>query len=78
MAKKYRGKNEGSIYQRPNGTWRAQISANGKRLSYSAKTKAEALKWLQRTQFQLGQSLYGAHHNLTVEEFLNDSISPAG
>jgi integrase len=72
MANRIRGKNEGSIYQRPNGTWRAQISAHGKRLSYSSKTKTEALKWLQRTQFQLGVSLDASSSNTTIAEFLVD------
>lgn len=72
MAKKIRGRNEGSIYQRPNGSWRAQVSIYGKRLSYSSKNKADALKWLQRTQFQLGVSLDASSSNTTLEEFLND------
>ncbi len=71
MAKKYRGKNEGSIHQRPNGTWRAQISAYGKRFSYSATSKAEVLKWLHRTQFQIGQTQFGDASHLTIEDFLN-------
>jgi integrase len=72
MAKKIRGRNEGSIYQRPDGSWRAQISVHGKRLSCSSKTKNEALKWLQRTQFQLGVSLDASSSNTTLEEFLLD------
>ena len=34
--KKKRANNEGSLYQRANGTWRAQVTINGRRLSYTA------------------------------------------
>jgi hypothetical protein len=30
-----RGKNEGSIHQRKNGTWRAQVSLEGQRLGHN-------------------------------------------
>ena len=38
MAKKIRGRNEGTVHKRSNGTWRAQLSVNGKRLSFCADT----------------------------------------
>ena len=41
MAKR-RGNHEGSIYQNPTGTWRAQVSIDGRRLSATRNTqKAE-------------------------------------
>jgi hypothetical protein len=70
MAKKVRGRNEGSIYQRSDGTWRGQISLYGKRVSYSARTKAEVQKWLQKIQFQLGQGLDHAASQVTVQEYM--------
>ncbi|MBU1682693.1 hypothetical protein KJ742_01985, partial [Patescibacteria group bacterium] len=41
MAKSIRGRNEGSISKRPNGKWRAQLSLNGKRISFGSKSKEE-------------------------------------
>lgn len=37
-----RGNGEGSVYQRPDGTWRAQALIDGKRHSVSGKTRKEA------------------------------------
>ena len=45
--KKLRGRNEGSISQRSNGSYRAQVSSSGKRVSASFRTKAEAQKWIR-------------------------------
>jgi integrase len=69
MAKK-RSNNEGSIYRRNNGTWRALVSVNGKRVSYSAKTKAECQKWIRRIlhQHDLGWDFDGSQ--VTLEEYL--------
>ena len=56
MARKRRGRGEGSIYQRADGTWCASASAgydgNGKRQRHTAygKTKAEAQERLQELQ----------------------------
>ena len=61
MAKKIRGKNEGSIFQTPSGSWRAQVSqANGKRISKTFKTKAEAVNWSRKLQTDLEQGF--DHH----------------
>lgn len=44
-----RGHNEGTIYQLPNGKWRAQISLPGKRrLSATRPTRREAQAWLNK------------------------------
>lgn len=48
MAKK-RSNNEGSIHKRDNGTWRAQATINGKRLSYTGKTHKECRAWIRKT-----------------------------
>ncbi len=54
MAKHIRGKKEGSLSQRPNGYWRAQISQDdGHRISRDFKTKPEAQEWLRNMQIQL-------------------------
>jgi hypothetical protein len=45
MAKR-RSNHEGSIYQRENGKWRAQVTLDGRRLNFSAKTQRECQEWL--------------------------------
>ena len=70
MAKKIRGRNEGSIFRRCNGTWRAQITLNGKRISYGSKTKAECQAWLRRMQFQLDQGYDYQGGKITLGEYL--------
>ena len=69
MSKK-RGQNEGSIYKRPNGSWSAQISVQGKRVTKYFKTQREGLDWLQnmRNQINSGLTLEGAQK--TLSEFL--------
>ena len=41
VRRKRRGWNEGSVYQRSDGSWRAQVTEGGKRISFSGKTKTE-------------------------------------
>jgi integrase len=50
---KRRGNHEGSLYQRPNGTWSAQISLQGRRLSHTFKTQREAREWIRETHNQI-------------------------
>jgi len=45
-----RGNNEGSISPRSNGTWRAQVTVQGRRLSFTAKTRRECQEWIKQTQ----------------------------
>ena len=70
MANKIRGRNEGSISKRSNGKWRAQVSLNGKRLSFSAKTKEECLVWLRKTQNQIDEGLTYDRSKTTLAEFM--------
>lgn len=61
MAKR-RNRGEGSIFQRSDGTWRAQICHKGQRLSHSAATRPECVAWVQSIQTEVGQgwNLQGA------------------
>jgi len=70
MAKK-RGHGEGSIYQRPNGIWRVQITIDGKRHGKNFTTKAEGLSWLRKiqTQVELGHDI--ERSRLPLEEYLD-------
>ena len=60
-----RGRNEGTIYQKPNGRWLAQVSIRGKRISHGAKTRAECYEWLRTTleQVDQGTTLLWLQHN---------------
>lgn len=63
---KRRGNNEGSIYQRPNGRWCAQVSIGGRRLTHYAATQRECREWLKETIAQVddGLTLAGARATL--------------
>lgn len=62
MAKTHRGRNEGTISKRTGCKWRAQISLDGKRLSYTGPTRADCQAWLKSTTSQIdgGLSYRGA------------------
>jgi hypothetical protein len=47
-----RTKGEGSLSKKPNGSWLAQVTACGHRLSRVFKTTSEAEKWLKDTTIQ--------------------------
>lgn len=70
MARMIRGKNEGSLHQRSNGTWRVQISLNGKRISKGFKVKADAMIWLRQMQLQLDRGLDYNAGKITLAEYL--------
>jgi integrase len=70
MARKIRGKNEGSLHQRPNGTWRAQLSVSGRRISKGFKTKAEAQEWLRSMQTQVERGFDYQAGKITLAEYL--------
>ena len=70
MARRIRGKNEGSLHQRPNGTWRAQLSVDGRRISKGFKTKAEAQEWLRNTQTQVESGFDYHAGKITLAEYL--------
>ena len=67
---KRRGNNEGSIHQRKDGNWRAQITLEGNRLSFSAKTRRECQSWIKNTLNQIDDGLSFSSTKLTLKEFL--------
>jgi integrase len=69
MTKK-RGHNEGSIHQRKDGSWRAQVALQGRRLSFSAKTRRECQEWIKKTKGQIDEGMTFASTKITVAEFL--------
>jgi integrase len=78
MARRIRGKNEGSLHQRPNGTWRAQLSVNGKRISKGFKTKAEAQEWLRNSQTQVERGFDYHAGKVTLAEYLPQWLESHG
>ncbi len=78
MAKR-RGNKEGSIYQRKDGRWCAQVSLGGRRLTHYAKTQRECRDWLKEIQAQIdsGLTIHGAR--ATLAEYLKqwlESVKP--
>jgi integrase len=69
MAKR-RNKNEGTLYQRPNGRWRAQVCIDGSRASFTADSKAECQAWLRKMLDQAGQGWNYAGGKMTLGEYL--------
>jgi integrase len=67
-----RGKNEGSIYKRKNGSWRAQVSIDGKRLSFTADSRAECNEWLRKTMDFVDQGMTYQSRILSLQEYLQD------
>jgi integrase len=65
MANK-RGQNEGTIYKRKDGTWAAQVSIQGRRLTKYTKSQSEARTWLRTTinQVDNGITFLGAQMEL--------------
>lgn len=68
---KIRGKNEGTIYQRSDGTYRAQISLSGHRMSFSAVTHQECLDWIREMAQQIDNGLTYDGAKTTLEDFLD-------
>ncbi len=56
MAKR-RGNQEGSIYQKSNGKWRAQVSLDGRRLSYTGQSQRDCQNWIRQTRTQIDSGL---------------------
>jgi len=69
MAKKIRGRNEGSIWRQGNN-WRAAVSLNGKRITKSFKTKSECKVWLRENLSQIDLGLTIGASKVTLEQFL--------
>lgn len=74
MAKK-RGHGEGSIYQRSNGRWRAQVLLDGERLNFSAQTRRECVEWLKKTITRIDEGLTYENTLLTLREFMHDWLT---
>jgi integrase len=74
---KRRGNNEGSMYQRPNGRWCAQISIAGKRLTKYAATQRECREWLKETLTQVDDGLTMAGARVTLSTYFTRWLETA-
>jgi integrase len=72
---KIRSRNEGSIFRRPDGKWRAQVSIDGRRLSFTAQTKKEGLAWILETKNQIDSGLTFQATGTTLKEFLDEWLT---
>ena len=68
MARK--GKNEGTIFRRPNGSWRAQVSLDGRRLGHTCRSRAECQQWVRRTLGEIDQGMTFEERGLTLGDYL--------
>lgn len=76
---KKRGHGEGSIYQRPNGTWCGQVRLDGQRNTVYGKTRAEVQRKIRTIAADAEQGIMPAPERLTVatylERWLADDVS---
>lgn len=69
---KRRSKGEGTIYQRPDGSWVAQITLpDGKRKTKYGKTQREVREWLQASLSQLRDGVLPENDKVIVSNFLD-------
>jgi integrase len=74
MAKK-RGNNEGLIQHRKSGSWRAQITLDGHRLSFTADTRKECQEWLKKTINQIDGGMTFANTMISLEEYIDEWLT---
>jgi integrase len=70
-----RGNHEGSIYQLPSGTYRAQITLQGHRLAFTAKTRRECQEWIRRTRDRIDDGMTYANTRLKLGDYLSDWLA---
>lgn len=70
-----RGKKEGTIYKRPSGNWRAQLSVDGKRLSFTSNTQSGCRQWLREMDQKISSGFSFKSSKLSYGEFLNSWLS---
>jgi integrase len=66
MTKRRRCNHEGGLYQRSNGSWSAQVSLQGRRISKTFKSQREAVEWIRtaRNQIDLGMTYTSTKRSL--------------
>ncbi len=69
MAKR-RSNNEGTIYKRLHGKWRAQVTIGGQRLSYTGNSLKECQKWIREIRIQVDNGLTDKGTEMRLEDYL--------
>ena len=69
MAKKTRGRNQGSVWQRGN-RYRAAYTLNGRQVSKSFETKTAAQSWLNEKLTQKDRGILSTSSQATLQEYL--------
>ncbi len=75
MARRRRGNNEGCIYHRKDGSWCAQISLQGKRITKYARTQHECRQWVKDTLNKIEHGLTFEGSQLSVEAYMKSWLS---
>ena len=70
-----RGNNEGSIYQRKNGKWQAQVSIDGRRIGKTLKTKLECQEWVRQMETQKDKGLSFSAASATAKDYLEEWLA---
>src|SRR4030042_5184656 len=71
MTIRRRGNNEGCIYRRSSGRWRAQVTVDGRRLSKTFNTRGEAQQWIRQILDQIDGGLTYISTKRTLAEHLD-------
>jgi len=70
MTKRSHG--EGQLYRRPNGSYTARVTLDGRRVSKTFKLRRDALEWIETIRSQSRQGLTYDSSKTTVSELLNE------
>lgn len=73
--KRKRANNEGSIYQRNNGSWRAQVTLDGQRIGFTGSTQRECLDWVQMLNNQISAGMTYEYTRVTLNEFMTEWLT---
>ena len=76
MAKK-KGNNEGTITKLPSGSYRAQVTLDGQRLSFTSKTRSECQAWVRKTLDHIDEGLTYEGSQTTLDEYLKNWLVTA-
>ena len=71
MAKR-RGNNEGSIYQRENGRWIAQVRVGGKRFAKTFSAQRECQDWIREMRENIDNGLGNEGMKLALGIYLEN------
>jgi integrase len=70
-----RSNGEGSLNKRANGTYLAQVSIDGKRISKTLRTRKEAQEWIKTLTSQVSQGLTYKSAKTTVDELMGEWLA---